>query len=1044
MDRKARIYTLRVLWNSRWKEGNNDSYLMYLYKLSLMVEHHNDDDHEVVGVGAQVGSSLNMFRVLIQGPSSSYRQGTWPISSSGQVQGLFLAVDCNVLDNEICKVASVEDELDNLKQKLELIQPFLRDAHNKQFASKEVKDWITRLNEVAYDAHDVIDLHQIQCRDVPTVPNPIKVRKLLTSLSSRQRYTQIARGIADKIKEINGRLDVLYKEKDLFGLALMPDEACPSEESSGFLREERQTTSAITEPSMIGREEDEELVVKWLVQEPNPRENEEGASVIAITGMGGIGKTALAKKIYNNGSIRDCFEKRMWVCVSERPNPLDLFRKTLEEVGGKDDGFNQLIGLNALHSEISNHLKDRKFLLVLDDVWEFGWWQELGSLWKGGTSGSKVMITTRKTKVEGLDFTHLHQLTFLTEKQSWQLFVDRALRRGEVEQDLDGTKILELPESITKLYDLQTLDLTNSDVQRLPDRISSLGALRHLDLRGTFLLKYLPKGIGKLTCLRTLNKFVVGSNLGDGRGSKLWELHDLNSLRGHLTIEHLERVDNIEEAKQAQLSRKENLQSLMLVSESTSSPEKVELLYEELQPPEGLIELSIICYAGVNFPTWMSSKIYYCLEEITFCDCKFLESLPCLGHLPNLLRLEISGAERVKDFDVTSNHVGGRAVFPKLEKLKLIDMLSLEEFLFDAERLSIQNCYRACLMLDSTFKMEKLKHLEIINSPKLAPLLEGVQDMKELKSLVVCGMSKLQQLLNKSPLDLYKLESVRIEDCHKLVSLPHGLHLNRLKKLALKDLPQLTSLPSMLLDNMKALEVLELGPNIHFRKGHGLLQNLNFSRLRCLKIFGFHELGTEWLRSKMKNMDQLEELVIEDSPKLVSISDVLKHHSLPKLRIINIACLSSYRVHTRQWRRSLTCSLAMNSFRLDALIINLFLGLDALPDWIQQLDQLEYLVIGDSENLTHLPNWLSKLSKLKRFRLTRLPELSSLPDAVGSLHQLEGLYIHSCPQLNFLPNGVQHLSRLHYLYISDCNALVERCQKEDGHKISHIPDLFLV
>ncbi|XP_031495527.1 putative disease resistance protein RGA3 [Nymphaea colorata] len=527
----------------------------------------------------------------------------------------------------------------------------------------------------------------------------------------------------------------------------------------------------------------------------------------------------------------------------------------------------------------------------------------------------------------------------------------------------------------------------------------------------------------------------------------------------------------------------------------------------------------------------MSSKIYYCLEEITFCDCKFLESLPSLGHLPNLLRLEISGAERVKDFDVTSNHVGGRAVFPKLEKLKLIDMLSLEEFLFDAgietmpclrwlkvsfcpklrvlpffpalEELSIRGveewkgwaikkdvempclkrmdidgrprsnlkCLPNCPSLedmtishchqlaeDSTFKMEKLKHLEIINSPKLAPLLEGIQDMKELKSLVVCGMSKLQQLLNKSPLDLHKLESVRIKDCHKLVSLPHGLHLNRLKKLALKDLPQLTSLPSMLLDNMKALEVLELGPNVHFTEGHGLLQNLNFSRLRCLKIFGFHELGTEWLRCKMKNMDQLEELVIEDCPKLVSISDVLKHYSLPKLRIMHIACLSSYRVHTRQWRRSLTCSLVMNSFRmcnqlsglvnlssrLDALIINLFPGLDSLPDWIQQLHQLEYLVIEDSENLTHLPNWLSKLSKLKRFRLTRLLELSSLPDAVGSLRQLEGLYIHSCPKLNFLPNGVQHLSRLHYLYISDCNALVERCQKEDRHKISHIPDLFLV
>lgn len=71
----------------------------------------------------------------------------------------------------------------------------------------------------------------------------------------------------------------------------------------------------------------------------------------------------------------------------------------------------------SIPSKISNQLKDKNFLLVLDDVWDYGWWEELRGLWLNCTSGSKVLITTRRIEVaKAMGRTHLNELKCLNEE----------------------------------------------------------------------------------------------------------------------------------------------------------------------------------------------------------------------------------------------------------------------------------------------------------------------------------------------------------------------------------------------------------------------------------------------------------------------------------------------------------------------------------------------------------------------------------------------------------------------------------------------------
>nr|XP_043611854.1 putative disease resistance RPP13-like protein 1 [Erigeron canadensis] len=142
--------------------------------------------------------------------------------------------------------------------------------------------------------------------------------------------------------------------------------------------------------------------------------------------MGGIGKTALAKLLYNDEELKGHFELRAWVCVSHDFDVFNISKQIYQAVVGEDITFS---GLDLLHVALKEELSDKKFLLVLDDVWneDHKKWEALKQPLVGKV-GSKVIVTTRNTVVASMmNSVEFHNLGVLKEEIAMCLFAQYAL-----------------------------------------------------------------------------------------------------------------------------------------------------------------------------------------------------------------------------------------------------------------------------------------------------------------------------------------------------------------------------------------------------------------------------------------------------------------------------------------------------------------------------------------------------------------------------------------------------------------------------------------
>ncbi|TQE03392.1 hypothetical protein C1H46_010957 [Malus baccata] len=125
----------------------------------------------------------------------------------------------------------------------------------------------------------------------------------------------------------------------------------------------------------------------------------ENVSTVSIVGIGGLGKSALANLIFNDEVIQKHFVLKIWICVSNIFE-LDILAKKILKADKRDkeerDKVDQL-NMDQLQNDFRKKVNGKKYLLVLDDVWNEDphKWFSLMDLLRGGGEGSRILITTR-------------------------------------------------------------------------------------------------------------------------------------------------------------------------------------------------------------------------------------------------------------------------------------------------------------------------------------------------------------------------------------------------------------------------------------------------------------------------------------------------------------------------------------------------------------------------------------------------------------------------------------------------------------------------
>ncbi|XP_019156822.1 PREDICTED: disease resistance protein RPP13-like [Ipomoea nil] len=188
---------------------------------------------------------------------------------------------------------------------------------------------------------------------------------------------------------------------------------------------------------MVGKQDEFEFIKEKLIQHPSKQ-----LEVVTIKGMGGIGKTTLAKKIYEDPLITSYFDMRAWTVASQHHSKRQML---LDLLGSKDDAGKSSDGDLALLL-YQSFKKCQRYLVVMDDIWSVEAWYAVKSCFPDDGNGSRVLLTTRLSEVANHtcskgDFSH--QMQFLEQSEGWKLFNEKACKSRGAEFETIGRPVVE-------------------------------------------------------------------------------------------------------------------------------------------------------------------------------------------------------------------------------------------------------------------------------------------------------------------------------------------------------------------------------------------------------------------------------------------------------------------------------------------------------------------------------------------------------------------------------------------------------------------------
>ncbi|XP_078156843.1 disease resistance protein RGA2-like [Carex rostrata] len=281
-------------------------------------------------------------------------------------------------------------ELDSLSESRPQIETLIYAAESGRLQGADnpgLEKWLSKLRDAVEEADNVLDELEYQRLKEEADEGKGKSMKTIRKFVVRAAHQD---DVLKRLRAVVKTFDKLVAGNSTFVQVLSWLDGRIATEVRGDMG--RETDSLFSENELFGREKEIQTVLHWL-----NNSDKKIISVFSIVGVGGVGKTALLKEIFNLPGLD--FQIKMWVCVSTSFEEKAIIMKMLESLTTTKHEF---VALDAAQRTLKKNISNKKFLLVLDDVWndkESQRWNKVIPLLKYGSQGSKILLTTRMESV---------------------------------------------------------------------------------------------------------------------------------------------------------------------------------------------------------------------------------------------------------------------------------------------------------------------------------------------------------------------------------------------------------------------------------------------------------------------------------------------------------------------------------------------------------------------------------------------------------------------------------------------------------------------
>ncbi|KAG0583652.1 hypothetical protein KC19_3G152200 [Ceratodon purpureus] len=759
-----------------------------------------------------------------------------------------------------------------------------------------------------------------------------------------------------------------------------------------------------------------------------------GTGILGLVGMGGVGKTTLAREIYNHfvaekkfrnmtfleihrdSSTSDVEVRSTWVRELQKQLLWDLLRVQTSTSNDYSSWFRKVASVGPV-------------LIVVDNVYKVGQFEALVPFVNDIPPGSRIIVTSRdrsvfnnvagRSKLEHC----LYDVSTLGVEESSMLFNWHAFQADEAPQELQGVAkdVVEgcggLPLALkvvgSSLFDVRSDEDSeaiwleavhalrqNPDVKGVLkwsyDHLSKPEKHMFLDIACLFSNHKVEEALAywrscedctscdgvhtPCTSLRSLvNKNLVIVHCGVYCGRPTFKVHDLlmdlGQEIGKKAKTHFVNGTNVE----ASIMKKQGTNKTLALSLVGSRKRKFEAEDFASMPNLHFLELPDGCVVNGDFRC-ISTKIRWLRWRGIVLDCMPLGlDVSCLTSL---------------DFSKSTN----------LASLWTESEIMLKGFP-NLLQLNLQKCTSITRLPNSIGQSSQLQNLYLRDCEKLKILPKSIGQLKRLQNLQLWGCSSLKGL-PESIGQASGLHHVDLARCTKLKKLPESIgQLQQLQCLILDGCRSLTAIPDSIgaLSNLVALFAVGCTLIVKLPPSIGLCSSLMWlfvhASAEC-QTFSDGHIGEAW--------SQLRRLQLGNCGGLGSL---LAYGALKSLTWLTLEDIIVTELPE-------SIGLLMGLWSLDIACERL----QCLPNSIGDLKLLRFLTLRRCDNLKRLPKTLGGLTSLENLDINSC-SIRKLPRSIGQLSGLRRLEMKGCKNLQKLPTSIRNLKGLRRFMLRDCGSV---------------------